>query len=260
MSARPGRGDERRLHDRGRRASVPRASMLTSSPIATSAARRPSAMPWPSAGEKLPLVTTPTRLPVDQHGLARHGAGGGPRPPGPGGGGRRPRSARRRAAPAPRKSPLSQLTTQPRPACSGVMPGPSSWPCSGRPASRRRVSRAPSPAGSIPAPSTASPELGRAARRAPRSRRRPRRCSRCRRRAHGARPTRTRPTRNAADRGGLGRDGAQPPAGVRALHGDHGPLAGDVDRRRSPQRADHPVGVGGVGHDVEASRRRPTTR
>ncbi len=37
-----------------------------------------------------------------------------------------------------------------------MIPSPSSWPWSGRPASRRRVSRAPSPAGAAPAPSTAS--------------------------------------------------------------------------------------------------------
>ena len=36
------------------------------------------------------------------------------------------------------------------------MPGPSSWPCNGSPASSRNVSRAPSPAGSIPASMTAS--------------------------------------------------------------------------------------------------------
>ena len=33
------------------------------------AAGTPSAMPWPSIGEKLPLVTTPASAPVDQHGL-----------------------------------------------------------------------------------------------------------------------------------------------------------------------------------------------
>ena len=61
------------------------------------------------------------------------------------------------AAPA-EKSPLSQPTTQPSPAWSGVMPGPSSWPCSGRPASRRRVSRAPSPAGVTPGRQRRGPE------------------------------------------------------------------------------------------------------
>ena len=50
---------------------------------------------------------------------------------------------------------VSNATTQPRPACNGVMSGPSSWPCSGRPASRRSVSRAPSPAGVAPASATA---------------------------------------------------------------------------------------------------------
>ena len=55
-----------------------------------------------------------------------------------------------RAAARPRKSPLSKRTTQPSPAWSGVIPGPSSWPWSGSPASSRSVSRAPSPAGRDP--------------------------------------------------------------------------------------------------------------
>ena len=37
------------------------------------------------------------------------------------------------SAARPVKSPLSHPITQPSPAWSGVMPGPSSWPCSGRP-------------------------------------------------------------------------------------------------------------------------------
>ena len=75
-----------------------------------------------------------------------HAAGGGRRPAGPGAGGRRPAPFGRERA-RPRKSPLSQRTTQPSPAWSGVIPSPSSWPCSGSPASSRSVSRAPSPAG-----------------------------------------------------------------------------------------------------------------
>src|SRR5207237_1419456 len=58
-----------------------------------------------------------------------------------------PRSFSAARAARPRKSSLSQPTTHPSPACNGVMPGPSSWPCSGRPDSRRNVSRAPNPAG-----------------------------------------------------------------------------------------------------------------
>ncbi len=56
----------------------------------------------------------------------------------------------------PMNSVLSHPTTQPSPAWSGVMPGPSSCPCSGNPASSRSVSRAPNPAGAIPCARTAS--------------------------------------------------------------------------------------------------------
>ena len=105
--------------------SRPRTSMTTSSPTPTSGARNASAMPWPSTGEKLPLVTTPTSSSPRRTGQPSRGG--------------RPFSARRprnrRCGPAsrsassaarPLKSPLSQRTTQPKPAWSGVMPGPSS--------------------------------------------------------------------------------------------------------------------------------------
>ena len=104
-------------------------------------------MPWPSIGEKFPLVTSPAGSPSTSTACSARG-------------GRRPSTARprrRRATPCsrsatsgsrPRNPPgLSHATTQPRPAWRGVIPGPSSWPCSGRPASSRSVSRAPSPAG-----------------------------------------------------------------------------------------------------------------
>src|SRR5205085_146915 len=50
------------------------------------------------------------------------------------------------------------------------------------------------------------------------------------------------------DVGSGGRDLAHPLAGPRPLHGDHGPLAGDIG---AADDVDHPLGVGGVGHDVE---------
>ncbi len=52
--------EERRLHHGGGQSDVPRASMASSSPISTSGGTKASAMPCPSSGEKLPLVTTPT--------------------------------------------------------------------------------------------------------------------------------------------------------------------------------------------------------
>ena len=47
----------------------PRTSIATSAPSSTSGGRKARAMPWPSIGEKLPLVTTPASAPVDQHRL-----------------------------------------------------------------------------------------------------------------------------------------------------------------------------------------------
>ena len=88
------------------------------------------------------------------------GADGDPRWRCPAGAGPRPGSRSASSAALPRNAGLFHPTTQPSPACSGVMPGPSSWPCSGRPASSRSVSRAPSPAGSTPAPSTARHNAG----------------------------------------------------------------------------------------------------
>ena len=88
-------------------------------------------MPRSSTGEKLPLVTSPTAPPVDRDGvagawdLAALGAAGRGA-----GAGRRAR-ARHERRPARGSRPCPSRTTQPRPAWSGVMPGPSSWPCSG---------------------------------------------------------------------------------------------------------------------------------
>ena len=95
------------------------------------AAGRPSAMPWPSTGEKLPLVVSPTACAVDAAPCSPPGAGGGPRWRCPAAAGGRLARARPPGPSRPRKPGFVHDTTQPRPACSGVMPGPSSWPCSG---------------------------------------------------------------------------------------------------------------------------------
>src|SRR5690606_40573204 len=55
----------------------PRPSMATTAPSATSGGRKASAMPWPSVGEKLPLVTSPTGSPSTR---TRCPARGGRRP------------------------------------------------------------------------------------------------------------------------------------------------------------------------------------
>ena len=133
---------------------------------ATSGGTNASAIPCPSIGEKLPLVTSPTTVAVAQHRRALARRAGGPRRRARAAGGRRRARVSASSGARPRKSPLSQRTTQPRPACSGVMPGPSSWPCSGSPASRRSVSRAPSPAGAIagaerPRPTASARRVGR---------------------------------------------------------------------------------------------------
>src|SRR5271166_1991113 len=135
----------------------PRTATATADPSPTPAAvsTRAKAMPRSSMGEKFPLVTVPTVLvPTATLDPWR----GGWRPSA-----RRPRRSRRgpsarsasRAA-RPQNSPLSHPTTQARLAWRGVIPGPNSWPCRGSPASSRRVSRAPRPAGTAPVPSTAS--------------------------------------------------------------------------------------------------------
>ena len=129
-------------------------------------------MPWPSTGEKLPLVSAPTTSPSTS---TAHSARGGRRPsvamPDEQTGGAGVALGSRAAL--PRNTGLLRPTTQPRPACSGVIPGPSSWPWSGSPASSRNVSRAPSPAGRTPA-ARSRPQL--AARQRARPSRRPSPC------------------------------------------------------------------------------------
>ena len=199
----------------------PRTSTTSSSPSAASGGRNASAIPCPRVGEKLPLVTTPTAVAVARHrvALTRDLAAldaEAPEPP------RHARArARPRAAPGRGSRPCRSARPRPDPACSGVMPGPSSWPWSGRPASSRSVSRAPRPAGVIPASSR-----------------------RCQQRAAADTGTwsstpsspvypvpATQPgspsksvaaTVNARHRGGLGRDRREPGARLGPLHREHG--------------------------------------
>ena len=104
-------------------------------------------MPCPSTGEKFPLVTTPIGVPSPN---TRDPSRGGRRPST-----ERPRS--RRAIPCSRSAArvaASEVGLVPsdHPAEPGLQrrdPGPSSWPCNGRPASRRNVSR-PQPCGFDP--------------------------------------------------------------------------------------------------------------
>ena len=143
------------------------------------------------------------------------------------------------SAPAcPRNSGLSKATTHARPACSGEMPGPSSCPWSGKPASRRSVSRAPRPAGWTP----------------PLDDRRPQRFGLRRRHRHfepglagvagsgddalDAVPRRRRDS-EATDRGGLRPELRDPLLGLGSLHGEHGAGRRDVvaaDRARARGR------------------------
>ena len=127
------------------------------------------------------------------------------------------------------------------------MPGPSSWPWSGRAASSRSVSLAPSPAGATPALEQGVPEaLGDPGRDGALD-------------AVLARVTGTgRPAGDAGpvegahaepgNGGGVRGDGGQAPAGVGALDGDDGSALGGV---RPPDGRHHPFGVGRVGHHVE---------
>ena len=231
---------------------VPRRSTSTAVAVLDRrAATKARAMPCSSIGREVAAGDRAGRLAVDQHRPGRRGAGGGPRRTSPRRRRATPRSCSAASASRPRKSPLSHATTQPSPACSGVMPGPSSWPCSGRPASSRSVSRAPSPAGAKPGAEHRVPQRRRPRRPARPPRRRPRPCSRCRRPTQRhALPRRPRPRGSRPTAAASGATAARRAPGRRALHGEHGPLGGDVRRRRGRRRTR--VGVRGVGHDVEA--------
>ena len=159
-----------------------------------------------------------------------------------------PRSRSAIRAARPRNVGLSQPTTQPSPACSGVMPGPSSWPCRGK--------------AGLEAQGVAGPEAGRldagaeqgrpqgvgGVGRARHTRRRPRRCSRCPRPRRARPPTRTGTT---PKRGTAAASGATVASRVRAW----GPCTAMMHAGRvvssPPMASSHPVGVRGVGHHVE---------
>ena len=147
-----------------------------------------------------------------------------------------PRSRSAASAARPRKVALPHATTHPSPACSGVMPGPSSWPCSGsagleaqrvagaeaRPERSRRSSRPPTP--------TRPRRPGR------RSRRRARRCSRCRRPCTACPPS-SPPRRRKRPTAAASRPHRRQPLGrLRPLHREHGARRAWCRRRRWPRR------------------------
>ena len=196
------------------------------------------------------VPSTSTGLP--SRGRAPALGGDAPQPPARA----RPR-ARPRAPPCPGTRGFDQATTQPRPAWSGVMPGPSSWPWSGSAASRRSVSRAPEPGGLDARGEHGVPEPGRGAARARTPRRRPRPCSRCRRRCTARRrqvkrATRNRPTSAASGATGASRARASGPWTAR--------IARSSVTSPPPTASSTRLGVRGVGHHVERGRRRSTTR
>ena len=136
------------------------------------------------------------------------------------------------------------------------MPGPNSWPCSGRPASSRSVSRAPRPGRCDAGVEQLRPT--------PRARRRPPTCSLDTVLAGvaGARddPVADRLDAEARHRRSCGRDRREPRPGVGALHREHRSRRGDVAERDRPADAVHAhpnastrsVGVGRVRHHEEA--------
>ena len=126
------------------------------------------------------------------------------------------------------------------------MPGPSSWPCRGRPASSRRVSRAPRPAGVTPVATTASHTEAACARARP-ARRRPRQVARARDHARVAQHLDLGDGPAGDRRGPRGHRGQAVAAW--SLDCEHRPLGRDV---AAGDGLDHPGGVRGVGHDVEA--------
>ena len=206
--------------------SVPRTSMTSSSPSTASGGRNARATPWPSSGAKLPLVTSPTATPSS-------------RTTEPSRGGRRPSVTsprRRRRGPAsrsasstsrPRKGPFSHATTQPRLAWRVVMPGPSSWPWSGKPGLEAQGVAGAQAGGHDAGGGDRGPEglgvggghgqldavlagvagAGHG--------------------EHGVAPGNP-GHGEAADGGRRGADRGEALTGVGALHGEHGPLGGDV--------------------------------
>ena len=131
--------------------SVPRTSIETESPTLTDGVTKAIATQCPSVGEKFPLLTKPTSDPAVSRTRVPSRAGRRPGMEIPTKRRDSPLSFSFSKAAFPKKSGLPHATTHSRPACKDVMPSPSSCPCSGNPDSRRRVSRAPKPAGIAPA-------------------------------------------------------------------------------------------------------------
>ena len=117
--------DERRRHDVARQRPCRARRSPPARPAPCRGGRKANAMPCPSTGEKLPLVTSPTATPsIDTEHPAR--AGRRPSVAMPNSRRAMPCGRSARAASRPRNDGLSHATTQPSPACSDVMPGPSS--------------------------------------------------------------------------------------------------------------------------------------
>ena len=240
---------ERSPDHRGRAPRRPGRRWRPRAPSSTSGGRNASAIPWPSTGEKLPLVTSPAGAPSRSTDLlgARGPAALDRQPAETAGDAALPLGDERHRGPGSRPA-CPRRPPSPRPAWSGVIPGPSSWPCSGSAASRRRVSRAPRPGGNGPGAEHRLPhdrgQLGRhrqlhavlaGVARAGHGALGARRPMPCRRGSDRRRPPRA---RSCARRS---RAAGPCTAMIARLGGDV--LAADGRH--------HPVGVGGVRHDVE---------
>ena len=224
------------------------------SPSATSGGRKARAMPWPSTGEKLPLVTSPDRR------RRRPGRRWSAR------GGRRPSVAmprRRRATPAlllGRRAASRPAEVALVPAHHPAQPGLQRGDAR---AELVAVQRQPglepqrvagAEAGGLDAGGEHGvPEGAGVGRPARRSRRRPRRCSRCRRRRS------RRPSHVDAARRGSGRPRPPRAQTVASRSRAAGParrgsarVAVTSTASPTPSAPTHPGGVRGVGHDVEA--------
>ncbi len=206
---------------RGPGVSLPRTSTTTCSPCAVSGGRNANAMPRPSVGEKLPLVTSPTGQPVDGDGAsgARRTTtiGGEPEQPSRDAGGALGASglapAERRLVPRhhpaeprlQRRDARTELVTVQRKSGfepEGVAGAETRGGDAGRDDARPRAPPRPRPAR--------------------RSRYRTRRCSRCRPRCTARRSTRPAPTLNRPTSAASGKTVATRRMRRRTLHGEHG--------------------------------------
>ena len=243
---------------------MPRTSISTAVPAGGRAARRRGRCRGRARVRSCRCVTSPTTSPSWS---TAHSARGGRRPcvAMPTRCRATPRRPVRPPAPrGPRNVGLPQPTTHPRPACSGVMPGPELVAVQRQPGlEAQRV------AGAEPGRGDAGADdgvpQGGAARRGRRSRRPPRPCSRCRRRCSSAVPRRIGATRNRPHRGGLREHRRQPlgappgpgrrapPAPRRVDAADRRPGRGRCSRRWASRRTRR-VAVGrGRHHTMRSS-------